>query len=527
MWKVARKFAGLACVAGCLSGGAASVAGAADLNIGFKAEVTSADPHVLNGANRNVWAHVYDTLVEQDRQLRPSPGLAQSWRLVSPTAWEFKLRPNVKFHNGALMTAEDVRYSIQRAMQLPGPRTFRSYLRDVDGVTVSAPLTILVKTKRVSPTLPENLGLIAILPKSLGEGVSEESFASGKSAIGSGPYKFGSWLHGQKLELSKNPDYWGARQPWDHVTLQFIPREPARAAALLSGSVDVINDVTVNMEGALKSYDLVSVTSYMLNYLALDQFRDRSPFVKAADGTPLAKNPLKEPKVRQAMMTAINRDGIIRFLMKGDATAAEQLVPKGFFGYEAGFKLPAYDLAKAKALLAEGGYPGGFQLTVHCTNNRYVNDSKLCEAVAQVFSQIGIKTEVATMPYSVFQTRAFGGAGGEPEFSVFLVGNGAVTGDSLTALVSTIHSADKVAGTGASNYGRYHNKEVDSLIDKASANTDEPSRLVQQQQASRLALSEGAIIPLLHLNAAWAMKKQLTMTPRADGFTMAMDIRPK
>ncbi|OBV38035.1 ABC transporter substrate-binding protein [Janthinobacterium psychrotolerans] len=529
MGKLARKLAGMACLAGCLLGGVVTMARAADLNIGFKAEVTSADPHVLNGANRNVWGHVYDTLVEQDRQLRPTPGLAQSWRLVNPTTWEFTLRPNVKFHNGAALTADDVKYSIVRAMQLPGPRTFRSYLRDVDSVSVSvsAPLTLQVKTKRVSPTLPENLGLVAILPRSLGEHVGEDSFASGKAAIGSGPYKFSSWLHGQKLVLTKNPDYWGAKQPWEHVTLQFIPREPARAAALLSGSVDVINDVTANMEAALKRYELVSVTSYMLNYLALDQFRDRSPFVRAADGTPLAKNPLKDARVRQAMMTAINRDGIIRFLMKGDATAAEQLVPKGFFGYENGFKLPAYDLAKAKALLAEAGYPAGFQLTVHCTNNRYVNDARLCEAVAQVFSQIGIKTEVATMPYSVFQTRAFGGASGESEFSVFLVGNGAVTGDTLTALVSTIHSADKAAGTGASNYGRYHNKEVDSLIDKAAANTDEPARLRQQQQAARLALGDGAIIPLLHLNASWAMKKQLTMTPRADGFTMAMDIHPK
>nr|WP_040502015.1 ABC transporter substrate-binding protein [Herbaspirillum sp. YR522] len=526
MLRAARRGLAMLCLAASICVSGATVA--ADLKIGFKAEVTSADPHVLNGANRNIWAHVYDSLVAQDHQLRPKPSLALSWRMVNPTTWEFKLRPNVKFTNGAALTADDVKYSIDRAMGLSGPRTFRSYLKDVESVSVTGPLLLQVKTKRVSPTLPENVGLIAILPKSLGDTVNEESFANGKSAIGSGPYKFATWAHGQSLTLAKNPDYWGDKEPWDKVTFQFIPREPARAAALLSNSVDIINDITSNMEASFRNYQLASITSYMLNYLALDQSRDVSPYIKGDDDKPLAKNPLKNPKVRQALMTAINRDGIIKFLMKDDATAAIQLVPKGFFGYDPALKLPAYDLAKAKALLAEAGYQSGFNLTIHCPNNRYINDAKLCEAVAQVFSQIGIKTGVSTMPYSVFQTRAFGGGpNGEPEFSVFLVGNGAVTGDSLTGLVSSVHSFDKAKVTGVSNYGRYSNKEVDDLIDKAAATTDEKAREQLQQKAASLALNDGAIIPLLHLNSAWAMKKTLTITPRADGFTMAMDIRPK
>lgn len=526
MWDVARRRLGLLCLAGFL--GAGGAANAADLKIGFKSEVTSADPHVLNGANRNLWAHVYETLVAQDHNLRPKPSLALSWSLVNPTTWEFKLRPDVKFQNGETMVAEDVKYSIERAMQLTGPRTYRSYLRDVDSVSVTAPLTVQIKSKRVSPTLPENVGLIGILPRSLGENVSEDSFATGKSAVGSGPYKFTSWAHGQRLVLSKNADYWGAKEPWDTVTFQFIPREPARAAALLSGSVDLINDFASNMGDAFKNYQVTSVTSYMLNYLALDQARDSSPFVKGPDGAPLANNPLKNVKVRQALMSAVNRDGIIKFLMKSDATASEQLVPKGFFGYDANLKLPPHDQAKAKALLAEAGYPSGFQLTIHCPNNRYINDARLCEAVAQSFSQIGVKTDVSAMPYAVFQTRAFGGGpNGEPEFSVFLVGNGAVTGDSLTGLVSTIHSFNKPAMTGASNYGRYGNKDVDELIDTAAATPDNKTREDLQKKAASLALNDGAIIPLLHLNASWAMKKNFTLTPRADGFTMAMDIRSK
>jgi peptide/nickel transport system substrate-binding protein len=524
-----RKLYGIACSA--LIGATmmcAASAIAADLNIGFKAEVTSADPHVLNGQNRNVWAHVYETLVDQDERLRPVPRLALSWRAVGNSGWEFKLRPNVSFHNGAPMTADDVKYSVERAMHLTGPRTFRTYLKDVESITVTSPLTVQIKTKGPSPTLPDFLGLIAVLPKSLGDGATEESFATGKSAIGTGPYKFGNWANGQRVVVARNPDYWGAKEPWDKVVFQFIPREPARASALLSGSVDLIDGATANMADTFASsnkVDTVSVTSYMLNYLSLDQFRDNSPFIKANDGAPMTKNPLRDLRVRQALMTAINRQGIIKFLMKGDATASEQIVPEGFFGYDPSMKLPAHDLVKAKALLTEAGYPDGFKMTIHCPNNRYINDAKMCEAAAQVFAQIGVKTEVSTMPFSVFLGRASGGTAGQSEFSAFLIGGGSVTGDSIQILTSTLHTQDKDSGYGANNYARYSNKQVDALIEKASQTMDEKAREALQKQAMKLALNDAAIIPLVHLNAAWAMRKGLTLKPRADGFTMATEVR--
>ena len=508
---------------------ASSAVAAADLKIGFKSDVTSADPHVLNGQNRNIWAHVYESLVSQDDKLRPAPGLAVSWKPINPKTWEFKLRPNVTFQNGAPLTSEDVKYSIERAKNLSGPRTYKSYLRDVESISTPDPLTLHVKTSEVSPTLPDNLGLISIIPKSLGENVAEESFATGKSAIGTGPYKFVSWANGQQLVLARNPNYWGQKEPWDKVVFQIIPREPARASAMLAGSVDVINSVTSSMIDSFTNsnkIDVASTTSYMLNLLYLDQFRDNSPYVKGNDGAPLAKNPLRDLKVRQAMMHAVNREGIIKFLMKGDAVAAEQLVPQGFFGYDPSIKHLPHDLAKAKALLAEAGYPDGFRLTIHCPNNRYINDAKLCEAIAQVFTQIGIKTDVSTMPFAVFQPRMVsGGPNGEPAFSVFVQGNGAVTGDSLTGLSSMIHTIDKQAGWGVSNYGRYSNKEVDALIEKASRTIDEKARAEIQKQAAKIALNDGAIIPILHLTAGWAMRKGLSIKPRADGFTMAMDIR--
>jgi peptide/nickel transport system substrate-binding protein len=499
---------------------------AQELKIGYKTELTSADPHVLNGPNRNILNHVYESLVASDSQLRPVPSLAVSWQLVSPLGWEFKLRPGVKFQNGAPLTAEDVKFSLERAMRLSGPRTYRSYLKDVQEVVVAAPLVVRIKTRTPSPALPQNVGLVAIVPHTLGNNVSEESFSDSRFAIGTGPYRYVRWDHGQRFELTRNPDYWGDKEPWEKVSFQFIPREPARAAALMSGAVDIITDVTVNMGTAQRNFLTQSTTSYMLLYLAFDEARDQSPFIRGADGAPLTRNPFKNPKVRAAVMAAISREGLINHLMKRDATLSEQLVPAGFFGYDPTFKLPGYDVARAKTLLAEAGYPQGFGLTLHCPNNRFVNDTRLCEALAQALTQIGIRTEVVTLPFSVFLTR-LAGSNGDSEFSAFMMGTGAVTGDSLTLLSSLIHSYDKKIGLGANNYGRYSNEEVDGLIDQAMTTTNEESRIALQKKATRLALEDGAVIPLMNMNAMWAMRKGLSITPRADGFTMARDIRNK
>ncbi|HEX7649749.1 MAG TPA: ABC transporter substrate-binding protein [Noviherbaspirillum sp.] len=506
----------------CIASGAAA---GSELKIGFKADITSADPHILGAANRGVWAHVYESLVQQDEQLRPKPGLALSWKAVEPTVWEFKLRPNVSFHNGAPFTADDVKYSIERAMHITGPRTFRTYLRGIDSVSVAGPLTVRVKTLAPEPALPDNLGLIPILPKSLGANATEESFTKGTSAIGTGPYKFAGWTHGEKVTLVKNPNYWGDKEPWDTVVFQIIQREPARASALLAGTVDIIDGATTKVAdtfGSSNKIDTVAITSYMLNYLQFDTSRDNTPDVKSKSGQPLGKNPLQDKRVRLALMSAVNRDGIIRFLMKGDAVASEQFVPEGFFGHDNKLKAPSFDLAKAKSLLAEAGYPDGFKMTIHCTNDRYVNDAKMCEAIAQSFSQIGLKVDIAAMPYAVLIGRV-----ANQEFSAWTLGTGAVTGDSLQPLTSLVHTQDKKSGAGANNYGHYSNKEIDSLIDKAARSLDEHAREDLQKTAAKAAIDDGAIVPLVNIRAAWAFRKGLTIKPRADGMTLAMSIRER
>lgn len=505
---------------------AALLARAADLRIGFHAEVTSADPHVHVVQNRNVWMHVYEPLVRQDPLLRATPGLARGWRSVDPTTWVFTLRPNVVFHDGSPMTAEDVKFSIDRARNMPGARTLRAYLKDIEAVNVVDPMTIQVKTAGPSPALPDNLSLVVVLPRSLGK-ADEDAFSHGKIAIGTGPYKFGEWVRGQRVVLLRNDKYWGDREPWDKVSFEFIPKEPARATALLTGAVDIINGASNSVIEALKrnpSIEQASAVSYMLNYLFLDQ-RPTTPLVTDAAGKPLPQNPLTSLKVRQAINLAIDRDVLARKVMKGDSEPTGQTVPEGFFGHDAALKPARADAAKARALLAEAGFPQGFQMTLYCTNDRYLNDAKVCEALGQMLTQAGIKTAVQTQPYAVVLGKAQGSKPDISDLSIGMMGIGAVSGDSLQPMIATLQSRDAKAGTGQNNYGRYSNAKLDALIAQANKTISPVEREALQKQAAQVAAEDLGIIPLHHQKASWAFRKGLSIVPRADNFTFAMNVR--
>jgi peptide/nickel transport system substrate-binding protein len=265
----------------------------------------------------------------------------------------------------------------------------------------------------------------------------------------------------------------------------------------------------------------------MLNYLQLDQARALSPYVQDHAGRPLAANPLRDARVRQAISVAIDRALIAARVTRGDSVPAGQMVPQGFFGFAPDLTAPRADAAQVRRLLAEAGYPDGFRLTLHCPNDRYLNDAKTCEAVGQMLSRAGIRTEVRTLPYSVYITRATsGGEGGKPEFSAFLLGIGAVSGDSLEPLVAVAHAQDKAAGLGANNRSGYANPALDALIGQALHTMAPAPREQAQQRAAQMLAADAGIVPLHHLRAAWAYRDGLAVQPRSDGFTYAGNIRP-
>ena len=518
-----RLFAAAAILAGLMLSAAAP---AQELRIAVGAEPTSIDPlfHNLN-PNLAIARHIFDQLAAQDEKQRLQPSLALSWKPLDDTTWEFKLRPGVKFHDGTPLTAEDIIFSIDRADKVPNsPSALSIYTKEIASITIVDPLTIDIKTHAPYPLLVEDLSNIAIQSKKAAEGKTTDDFNKGPAAIGTGPFKFVEWIPGNRIVLTRNDDYWGKKPYWKTVTIRPITSAASRLAALLAGDVDFIEDVPTTDIKELKKNPKVSLAQAVSNrviYLHLDTNRDVTPFAFDKSGNPLAKNPLKDLRVRRAISKAINRQAIVDRIMEGAAIPAGQLLPDGFFGVSPNLKVERYDPDGAKKLLAEAGYPHGFQITLHGPNNRYINDSKICEAIAQMLSRIGIDTKVETMPSNVFFSR-----GSKLDFSLMLVGWGAGTGEASSPLKSLLATFDKEKGMGPSNRGRYSNPKLDALLAQALATIDRDKREKLLQQATEVGINDLGIVPLHYEVSTWGMRKGLKFLANANQFTLAFDVDP-
>lgn len=507
---------------------ASAPARADDITIALASEPTSIDPHFHNlGPNNAMATHLFDRLVNTDTNQKLVPGLAESWKPVNDTTWEFKLRKNVKFHDGSPFTADDVVFTMQRAPNVPNsPSSFSTYIKGKTFVKIDSH-TIHIKTAKPYPLMANDMSTVPIISKKAGENATTADFNSGKAAIGTGPYKFSEYRPGEHFVFVPNNDYWGEKPKWAKVTLKPIKSKPSRVAALLAGDVDVIEGVPTTDIERLKSDPKVELSQGVSNrviYLHLDHKREDSPFVKGPDGGKIA-NPLRKLKVRQAISKAINRDAIVERVMEGVAIKAGQLLPKGFFGVSPNLKPEAHDADGAKKLLAEAGYAKGFQLRIHGPNDRYINDAKIAEAIAQMLTRIGIKTDVETMPRSVYFKRASrGGPDKTPEFSFILVGWGAGSGEASSPLKSLIHTRDKSRGFGASNRGRYSNPAVDKLIEDALATVDDQKRQDLLAKATETAVGDLAIIPLHYQVNTWGTRKGLKYRARTDERTIATEV---
>lgn len=508
-----------------------AIAGAVNakgLTVGLGSEPTAMDPHFHNlGPNNSLATHIFGRLIEQDDKQALIPGLALSWKTLDDTTWEFKLRNDVKFHDGTPFTADDVLFTFERAPNVEGsPSSFATFTK---GKTVAKvdDYTVRISTERPHPLMPQDVSNVHIISRKHGTGAKTPDYNSGKAAIGTGPYKFAEYVPGDRIVLERFEGYVGDKPEWTKVTFKPIKSGPSRVAAQLAGDVDMIEQVPTVDITRLKSEPKLSLSQGISNrviYLHMDQDRDDSPDVKGNDGSSI-KNPLKDVRVRKAISKAINRDAIVDRVMEGVAIKAGQLLPEGFFGVSPNLKPEPYDPEGAKKLLAEAGYPDGFQLKLHGPNDRYINDAKIAEAIGQMLTRIGIKTEVVTMPRSVYFKRASrGGPGGTPEFSFVLVGWGAGTGEASSPLKSLIHTYDKERGFGASNRGRHSDPEIDKLIEDALATVDDAKRQNLLAKATELALGRNqAIIPLHYQVNTWAARKDLKYRARTDERTRAME----
>jgi peptide/nickel transport system substrate-binding protein len=500
-----------------------NLAQAAELKIGLAADISSLDPHYLNIApNIALSSHIFDALVHVDAAGHLIPGLALSWKAIDATTWEFKLRPGVKFHDGSPFTAEDAIFSLERPATLTGsPGPFTSYTRQIISRQAIDPLTLRLKTATPYGALPLDVSTIFIVSKKVAQKATTDDFNTGRAMIGTGPFKFVGFKRGDRVELARNPNYWGIPSSWDKVTMRIISGSAPRMAALLAGDVDAIESVPTTDTVSLKrnpAFHVAQTVSWRTIFWTVDQIDHVSTFVSDINGKPLVSNPLRDRRVRRAISMAINRPAMIGYTMEGQAQAASNIVSPGILGYNDALKVEPFDVQGAKRLLTAAGYPNGFNLTLHGPNNRYVNDEQVVQTTAQFLSRIGIRAKVITLPLSVYFGQAKAG-----KFSVALLGWGTLAGDfGLRALLGTTNPQK---GWGAWNWGKYSNPTMDQLVVQSLGSVDTEKRANFAKQAAAVAMNDYAVIPLHHQMATWAMRKGLNYTPRIDEFTFAQQFK--
>ena len=506
---------------------AGASATAQTLTIGAGAPVTSMDPHYHNyGPNNAATMHVYDRLVERDGHARPHPSLATTWRAVSDTVWEFKLRQGVTWHDGRPFTADDVVFTFSRVPNVANsPGGFGGFLRAITRVEVVDAETIRLHTRQPHPLMPIDLASVSIIARHAAEGATSEDFNSGRAAIGTGPYRQASYRLGDRVEFERSANWFGPAQPWARVSYRIIGNDGARTAALLAGDVDMIEQIPTSDLARLRRDQRLTVTSIpslRTVFLAPDYgLNGGSPLITDNAGNPLPANPFKDARVRRALSMAINRQGLVDQVMEGAATATAQWLPEGAFGYNADAPPRGFDPAAARRLLAEAGYPDGFRVTLGTPNDRWPNDARIAQAIAQMWTRIGVRTQVDAMPWTAFVPRRT-----RFDFAVQLAAWGSSSGEASNFLINTLATRDRARLTGANNNARFSDARFDELAARGSATLDDPAREAIWHQAVALYAEEEPLIQLIQYVNTWALRRGLLHDPRMDERTVAMGVRP-
>ncbi len=482
------------------------------------------DPHAQNeGATHALAHHVYEPLANRNQKGDLIPGLATSWRTLpnDPTVWEFKLRQNVKFHNGAPFNADDAVFSLNRAMQPTSE--MKGLLTSVESVTKVDDSTIHIKTKGPNPLLVNNLTNTFMMDKEWAEANNatktqdfknkEENFAV-RNANGTGPYSLVSREPDVRTVLKRNDAYWGKGKdiPLEISEIIYTPikSDATRVAALLSGEVDFVQDVPVQDIERLKGTQNTRVNTgpenrtifFGLNAAAMDLKTDN------VEG----KNPFADKRVRQAMNMAINRQAIQRVVMRGQSVPTGVIMPPFVNGWTPELdKAPTPDLAKAKDLLKQAGYENGFQTTMHCTNDRYVNDEGICQAVVGMMGQIGIKVNLVSQSKTIHFPLI---AKEPPETDFYLYGWGVPTFDSEYVFTYLYHS--RTGKFGANNATRYVNKDLDAKIVSLASEIDTKKRNATIAEIWKVAADETLYLPVHHQMLAYAMKNNVDIPVDAE-----------
>ena len=484
-------------------------------------DIQTMDIHSQNSALGNgIHGAVYESLVMfNSRTLKVEPVLATSWQQVSPTQMRFKLRQGVKFSDGSAMTADDVVYSLQRAMSKTS--TYSIYTQGMDRIAKVDGETIDIFLKNPNPVILNQLTELRVMSKAWAEKnnsvepkdikAKDETY-SHRNAMGTGPFVLKEWVPDQKIVFTANPHWWNAGKAEGNVTeITYTPikSEATRIAALLSGEVDMVRDTSIQDLARIKANPNLKVMEMVENrtvYLAMDQFRDELPGSNIK-----GKNPLKDLRVRKALYQAIDSATLQRVTMRGMSKPTGAIVSPLVNGWtEAVDKRLPFDANAAKALLAEAGYKDGFEVDFACSNNAIVQDEELCQAITSMWSRIGVKAKLRTLPAVTYYPMAQ-----RHEASIALLSWGVPTFDALYTLQSLVRTKT-TGGDGNYNLGRYTNERMDYIVDRVKTETDLPVRNRLLTEGLQLQNDTVAHIPLHNQMLAWAMKKNVELVQRPD-----------
>ena len=434
--------------------------------------------------------------------------------------WRFKLRPGVKFHDGTPFTADDVVFSFQRASeptsQLRVYATASGTPKKIDDLTVE------FTTNGPNPIELDHIATINIVSKAWCEKnkitkpqnyTAKEDAYSAHNANGTGPYTLKSREPDIKTVLVKNPNWWGIKEGRyesnvDEVIFQPIVSDATRLAALISGEIDVINDPPPQDVPRLKQTPNVKVIEGVENrvvFIGMDQQRDELLYANVK-----GKNPFKDKRVRQALYQAIDIEAIRTTTMRGLSQPTGAMLSAPLPWIVAPEKRLPFDRAKAKQLLAEAGYPNGFEVTLDCPNNRYVNDEKICQALAAMWSQIGVVTRVTAMPRANYFPKLE-----KLDTSLYMLGWGGAPTDPIFILQPVLHTANG-KGDGDYNYGRYTNAALDALVEQIKTELDVDKRRKMINEALVIQHHELLHLPLHRQVIPWATRSNVTVVHRAD-----------
>jgi len=514
------KLAGALCVAASL---AAMPAAAKTFKWAFQGDAQGLDPHGLNETfTLGMLGNVYEGLTRYDSNLTLQPALATSWENPTPNSWIIHLRQGVKYQNGNDFNADDVIFSWQRAGTEGSDQKVRAaFISDIKKID---DYTIELTTPNPSPVLMQEMTFLYIMDKEWSEANNTTQAANVKDkngagyanlhANGTGPFKVVERQPDVRTIFEVNPNYWGPLpQGVDRVEFTPIKEAATRVAALISGQVDLVYPVPVQDWQRLESADGVKPLAgpeARTIFLGMDQSRDELLYSSVK-----GKNPFKDHRVREAFAHAINLEAIKQKVMRGAATPSGLMIAPQINGQNPALNTPyAYDPEKSKALLAEAGYPEGFEITMDCPNNRYVNDEKICQAVTAMLARVGIQVDLLAQPKSKYFGKVL--AQNNYDTSFYLLGWTPGSIDAHNVFQNLLSCQNKEKKLGLFNLGNYCNARVDEITGLIGSETDPAKRQSLIDEGFKIVQDEIGYLPLHQQPLSWGVSDKVTVAQRAD-----------